>query len=356
MTGAVSENTMALAFMPRAIAGKIYHMAARGASADRLLQEARELDGNESWRPEPGALRSQIRALRASACEVLLPGDESYPALLRHIADPPLCLFVRGRLPGPRATMVAVVGSRSSCGNALVFTEDLARSLARAGLTVVSGLARGVDSAAHKGCIEGGGVTVAVLGCGVDICYPRENKTLMGTIARGGAVLSEYPMGTAPQPYHFPCRNRLISGLCVGIIVVEGGARSGALVTAKCAAQQGRTVFAVPGAVWNPLSDGPNALIADGAVPVRGPDDVLQELMGVSPCAGGKRPKRETAGGPERAVLDALDHDQGRHVDVIARASGTPPAEVLTTLLRLEVKGLAGRLPGMRFFRVGKGI
>jgi len=245
------------------------------------------------------------------------------------------------------------VGSRASVGNSILFSRDLARSLAAAGVPVVSGMARGIDSAAHTGCLDGGTGTVAVLGCGVDVCYPRDNQSLMKRILMDGAIVSEYPMGTVPAAYHFPARNRIISGLCKGTVVVEAARGSGALVTARYASEQNRIVFAVPGAVWNPLSEGPNALIRDGAVPVRGVDDVLDEMFGIVPRRrrGGSSPAPCT-GRTERAVLNALDYDLPQHVDSVAEVAGVPAARALTMLLELEMKGLASQLRGKRFLRL----
>jgi len=195
-----------------------------------------------------------------------------------------------------------------------------------------------------------------VLGCGVDVCYPRENQALMRRILDSGAIISEYAMGTAPVAYHFPARNRIISGLCKGTVVVEAGRGSGALVTAKHAYEEGRIVFAVPGAVWNPLSEGPNALIRDGAVPVRDVHDVLDEVFGLAPR--GEREKRSPAARltrTEHAVLNALDYDLPRHVDSVAGVAGVPAALALTLLLELEMKGLAGQLRGKRFLRLSRG-
>jgi DNA processing protein len=354
--GGALSCAVALSFVPRVLRADLYPLAAGGASAEEMLQRAEELDPAMSWAPDSRLLEKNIKALKSSGARVVHAGEEDYPPSLRSIYDPPICLFVRGRFPAPSVPAVAIVGSRSSAGNSISFSRELARLLAAEGVPVVSGMARGIDSAAHAGCLDGGAGTVAVLGCGVDVCYPRDNQALMRRILESGAVISEYAMGTAPAAYHFPARNRIISGLCKGTVVVEAARGSGALVTAKHAYEEGRIVFAVPGAVWNPLSEGPNALIRDGAVPVRGVHDVLDELFGLAPR--GEREKRSPAvrlTRAEHAVLNALDYDLPRHVDSVAGVAGVPAALALTLLLELEMKGLAGELRGKRFLRLSRG-
>jgi DNA processing protein len=354
VTAGRSASRAELAFLPRSLSNALFPLASGGAPAERVLEEAYALDPSGSWKPDARVLAREIEALERTATRIVLAGDADYPPLLRHTAFPPICLHVRGALPASHETHVAIVGSRSSAGNSLTFTRDLARALGRAGVPVVSGMARGIDAAAHEGCLEADGATVAVLGCGADVCYPKDNRRLMEMITERGAVVSELPMGTTPAPFNFPARNRIISGWCAGTIVVEAGPGSGAMITAKYAIEQGRTVFAVPGAVWNPLSAGPNSLIVDGAAPVRGPDDVLQELMGVSALKGTGRPREAARVGPlEKTLLDALDYDEPRHVDAVAKVAGIPASKALSALLDLEIRGMAGRRMGLRFFRVG---
>ncbi len=347
---------MELAFLPRALRRELTPLALAGAPPERILESANELSRPGSWRPGPDVLESQIKAMECTHAGLLLLSDPAYPEPLRHISDPPIALYYRGQAQNPGGTWLAVVGSRKSSGNSISFTKDLARTLSEAGVGIVSGMAAGIDTAAHEGCIEGGGRTVAVLGCGVDVCYPRRNRALMELISQCGMVVSEYPMGTAPQPFHFPERNRIISGWCDGTLVVEAGRQSGALITARLASDQGRTVLAVPGAVWNPLSWGSNALIRDGAVPVRGPEDILDELVGILPRGKGSR---SDPGAPlkdsELAVLEALDYDLPMHVDAVAEITRYPVSSVLPILLGLEMRGMAGQFPGKRFIRVAKG-
>lgn len=356
MKGSPCSASILLAFLPRILSRELFPLAEEGAAPERLIDKAKELDPSGAWIPPPELLTREAAALESGETELVRAGEKSYPSLLRQIADPPLCLHVRGELPDFRSPAVAIVGSRTSVGNSVSFTKKLAHDLAAAGVTIVSGMARGIDSAAHAGCLDDGFPTVAVLGCGADICYPRENRKLMKRIIARGAIVSEYPMGTPPRAFHFPARNRIISGCCLGAIVVEAGRTSGALVTAKFAMEQNRAVFAVPGAVWNPLSSGPNDLLRDGAIPVRGADDVLEEIFGIVPRAGMREKSTPPVlGRPERDVLGALDYDEARHIDTVARLARVPAARALTLLLDLEMKGLANQLKGKRFLRVGRG-
>lgn len=347
---------VALGYVPRALRSELCILAAEGAGAEDILERAWRLDPVMKWMPDAGRLERDADALERMGGRAVLAGDDTYPPLLRQIHDPPLCLYARGVLPDPTTPAVAIVGSRASVGNSLSFAEELSRALAAYGVTVVSGMARGIDGAAHKGCLTGGAKTVAVLGCGVDVCYPRDNRLLMKRIIDGGAVISEYPMGTPPTPYHFPARNRIISGCCSGTVVVEAARHSGALVTADYASEQGRVVFAVPGAVWNPLAEGPNALLRDGAVPVRGAHDVIEEMFGIAPRdRGDGAVEKERMTRDERAVLSALDYDVPRHVDAVCGCARVSAPRTLTLLLELEIKGLARQFSGKRFIRLNPG-
>lgn len=356
MSAAELSAVATLGFAPRSVAKWLVPLAARGADAGLLLERARELRSSDEWWPDSRRLDAELDALEKTNATILLFGHPQYPTLLRRTPDPPLCLHVRGRLPDRGKTCVAIVGSRSSKRNCLSFTSEMARGLASAQVPVVSGMARGVDAAAHSGCLDGGELTLAVLGCGVDVCYPRENKDLMERILETGALVSEHPMGVQPAPYHFPERNRIISGWCAGTVVVEAGAGSGALITSRYALEHNRTVFAVPGAVWNPLSFGPNELIRDGAVPVRNAGDILEEVFGIVP----REAKSEALASPrltdvEGALLRLLDHDVAQHADDLARLAGLSSSEALPALLGLEIKGLATQIRGLRFLRIGGG-
>lgn len=221
---------------------------------------------------------AELERLEKSGVGYVILEEPDYPRRLKEIFDPPPGLFYLGRLPDGDAPAVAIVGSRRPTSYGLAAAEKLGRDMARAGVTVVSGMARGIDTAAHLGVLGDGGATVAVLGCGVDVVYPRENKKVMEKIAVNGAVISEFPPGSAPEAWHFPVRNRIISGLVGALVVVEAAERSGALITADLALEQGREVLAVPGNITSPLSRGPNRLIKQGARLVEGPEDILEEL------------------------------------------------------------------------------
>lgn len=275
--------------------------------------------------------------------------DPSYPGPLRTIADPPRTLYLRGTLRDEDRTAVAVVGARRASAYGVAVAEWLGRDLARCGVAVVSGLARGIDAAAHRGALRGGGRTIAVLGCGVDIVYPPEHARLMAQIIEAGAVLAEYPPGTPPLKHQFPARNRIISGLSLGVVVVEGREDSGALITADCALEQGREVFAVPGGIFEQTSALPHRLLQQGAKLVTGVEDILEELR--LP----KRPPPAAASaialeGIEAAVYAQLTMDP-QHVDALVLRCGAPVAEVGRALVGLELRGLVRVLAGQRYVR-----
>lgn len=288
------------------------------------------------------------RRLPGPAEELTLE-DAAYPAVLREIADPPEPLYVRGTLDEQDRAAVAVVGARRASAYGLAVAEWLGRELGRHRVTVVSGMARGIDAAAHRGALMAGGRTIAVLGCGPDVVYPAEHEDLMGQIIDSGAVVTEFPPGTPPLPHHFPQRNRIISGLSLGVVVVEGRERSGALVTADFALDQGREVFAVPGSIFGETSYLPHRLLQEGAKPVTTVDDILSEL---------RLPQRvdqipalvPTLDGPEAVVFAQLDFDP-QHIDALAEHTALPVAEVGRALLVLELRGLVRTLAGQRYVR-----
>lgn len=280
--------------------------------------------------------------------------DPRYPELLKNIFDPPLGIFVRGKLIDIDQKAVAIVGSRKPTPYGLAVAERLGAGLAGAGVVVVSGMARGVDTAAHRGALGAGGRTVAVLGCGVDVVYPRENKKLMEEICGRGAVISEFPPGSPPEAWHFPVRNRIISGLTRGVVVVEAAEQSGALITADMALEQGRDVMAVPGNISSPMSCGPNRLIKQGAKLVEGPDDILDEL-GFNRLFNegenrGVAPPRLTS--EEKAVMSVMNHHPASLDQVVGR-SGLSAQQVLAALMFLELKGLVRQLPGKNYAAAG---
>ena len=270
---------------------------------------------------------------------ILRRDDPGYPVLLRAIADPPDRLYVRGTIPS--GCMIAVVGSRRATPYGLRVAERLARELAGLGVVVVSGLARGVDAAAHRGALAAGGQTVAVLAGGLDRIYPPEHASMAEQIAGQGALLSEARDGTAPLPGLFPVRNRIISGLSRGLVVVEAAERSGALITARMALEQGREVFAVPGSIENPLTAGTHGLIRDGAGLVQGVEDVLAEFPDLA-LAYARAPARARArSGPQEpelaAVWELLDWVEPRHHDELAASLGLEVQEVSRRLTLLEM-------------------
>jgi DNA processing protein len=286
----------------------------------------------------------------AERIQVVSRNDPAYPRLLRVIADPPQTLYVRGALRDEDGLAVAIVGSRRASAYGLAVAEWLGRELASCGVTVISGLARGVDAAGHRGALAGAGRTIAVLGCGVDVIYPPEHRRLMAQIAEAGAVVSEFPPGTPPLKHQFPRRNRLISGLALGVVVVEGREDSGAVITADFALDQGREVFAVPGSIFDATSRTPHRLLQQGATPVACVEDILDALglAALRPLSPAGAPVATE--GIEARVYAQLDL-QPRHPDALALRCRLPVAEVSRALTLLEVRGLARALPGRRYVR-----
>lgn len=298
------------------------------------------------------AARQRAAAEQCGAHLVTLE-DAAYPPTLRRVPLPPPFLFVRGSLAREDGLAVAVVGSRRPTPYGLRTAEGLAGDLAVRGVTVVSGLARGVDTAAHRGALAASGRTVAVLGSGVDVVYPPENRALAREVERAGAVVSQFPMGTAPLALHFPIRNRLIAGLALGTVVVEAAERSGALITARSAGELGREVYAVPGNVSSSVSEGTNRLIQDGAKLVRNWEDVVAEWPAVwrralRPVAAA--PASAPSGGPEGRLL-ALLGDDPVTIDALIEEARLPAGEVAASLTTLELRGLVRQLPGQRYVR-----
>lgn len=285
---------------------------------------------------------------------VIHPGDPGYPPLLASVSSPPV-LHVRGRLLTEDALAVAIVGARRASPYGLAAAERLGAGLAAAGITVVSGLARGVDGAAHRGALEAGGRTVAVLGSGIDVVYPPEHRRLAEAIASQGAVVSQFAPGTRPLAGHFPARNRTIAGLTLGVVVVEASERSGALITATWAAELGREVFALPGPVTAEGSQGPHRLIREGARLIRDWADVVDDLpepwrraVRQPPATpGGDGP--EWPSGDEGLVLAVLRQDEPRHIEQVIEAAGLDPGRVAAALLGLELGGRARALEGQRW-------
>ncbi|MEO8359482.1 MAG: DNA-processing protein DprA [Vicinamibacteria bacterium] len=293
---------------------------------------------------EGRSARQQAELIYKDACRkgqsMVALGDAGYPSSLAAIYDPPPVLFFKGSFSDRRR--VAIVGARAATGSGRSLARDLARGLAAAGLEVVSGLARGIDGSAHEGALSGNGTTLAVLGSSVDIIYPAEHELLAGRIEGHGAVISEFIPGTRPSPPHFPRRNRIIVGLSEAVILIEAGNRSGALITARLALDEGRDVLAVPGRPGDPLSYGPNLMIRDGATLIRSLDDVLEHLgLGVNTPTK-KSPARDP-------VLEKLGDSVVKSVNQLALDTGLAPSDLIARLSELELDGKIERLPGTLF-------
>jgi DNA processing protein len=282
----------------------------------------------------------------------LEPASAEFPPRLRDIPDPPARLWLRGQAPSLSGHAVAIVGSRRASHGSLEIARRLARDLAAIGLTVVSGLARGCDAAAHRGALDAGGRTVAVLGSGLDVMYPPEHDTLAAAITGRGAVVSEFAPAAPPLPFQFRQRNRLISGLSHGVVVIEAGERSGSLITAGCALAQGREVMVVPGTVHAGRNRGGHLLIRDGAALVENAEDVLGVLIGAMPAPPTRPGDGPADDGPTGdSVLDAIDPDDPQEFDALARRLPMPPRELLARLADLELAGTIERVAGGRFVR-----
>jgi DNA processing protein len=284
---------------------------------------------------------------------VVTLADENYPRLLLEIADPPPLFYARGRLELLQRSALAIVGSRNASAQGERNAEDFARTLSAAGLTIVSGLALGIDAAAHRGGLVGRGSTIAVLGTGIDLVYPQRNAALAAEIADRGLLLSEFPLGTPAAAHNFPRRNRLISGLAGGCLVIEAATASGSLITARSAAEQGREVFAVPGSIHSPLSKGCHLLIKSGAKLVECADDVLSELGALPVAAKAFRGSAPVSMAEPPGLLAHMGHDPV-DVDALCARAGLPPDQVSSELLRLELDGRITALPGGFFQRLEK--
>ncbi|MBU1275328.1 MAG: DNA-processing protein DprA [Proteobacteria bacterium] len=313
----------------------------------RLRPQVARAVHRRAWEVDP---QQQLKALQAMGAGVLTLHDPAYPPLLAGVYAPPPVLFVLGDLSPCLAGGVAVVGSRAMSPYGRRLAGELGRDLARQGVSLVSGLARGVDAAAHRGALEAKGHTVGVLGCGLDVAYPREHKDLIAQMAAQGAVISEFPLGTQPAPAHFPVRNRVISGLSRAVVVVEAGLKSGSLITARHALEQGREVFAVPGPVGSATSAGSNQLIKEGARLLTSSRDLF-EPGALPPGPGPGTPRPADPGEPSPAEAELLKHigPEPLHIDQIGRASGLGPGELATFLLNLVLAERVVELPGKHY-------
>ncbi|WP_440224566.1 DNA-processing protein DprA [Dokdonella sp. MW10] len=343
--------------------------ALRGGTAARELDEA-----TRGWldAPDDARIDADLAWLALPAHQLVGWDDPDYPTLLRDIPGAPAALFVAGDASLLWMPQLAIVGSRAASAGGLATTRRFARTLAAAGFTITSGMADGIDGAAHEAALDAGGRTIAVLGTGPDLVYPRKHAGLAARIAAEGALVSELPPGTPGKAEHFPRRNRILSGLALGTLVVEAGLKSGSLITARCATEQGREVFAIPGAITNPLARGCHQLIRDGARLVETPEEVgaslashaielgdhLRERLGVMADAGAAcdtGADRAAAHDPEYArLLSALGHE-ACDVDTLAARSGLAVPALSSMLLLLELEGRVAAAPGGRYQRLDGG-
>jgi DNA processing protein len=333
--------------LPRESAAALAALGLGDAAIEALRNPSAEgIAADERWHAGPGR-------------QLVTWGSPAYPALLASIPDAPLVLFVEGDAPALSLPQLAIVGSRNPTPIGRDTAEQFARHLADAGLAITSGLALGIDAAAHRGALAGGGRTIAVLGCGLDRVYPRENAALAQEIAAHGALVSDLPTGTPPLRQHFPRRNRVISGLSVGTLVVEAALQSGSLITARLAAEQGREVFAIPGSIHSPLARGCHRLIRQGAKLVETADDIFAELgallAGLRPAPRAEAPDRQEDSGRAldkdyEILLDALGFEPAA-VDTLVARTGFAAGAVASMLLILELEGRIAQQPGGLFCR-----
>ena len=310
---------------------------------------AREIAAFDQWQ----AVEAELEHLAGLNARLVTQTESEYPERLRQIHDPPPFLYIRGHFTPQDDLAIALVGARTASTYGRKMARELAHELAGCGVCVVSGLARGIDSEAHQASLEAGGRTIAVLGSGLDVMYPREHIALAERIAESGAVVSEFSFGSQPEAGNFPYRNRVISGISLGTVVVEATEKSGSLITAQCALDQNREVFAVPGPVTASRSRGPHRLIKDGAKLVESIDDILSEIAPAL-ARTDRDEKNETSAPvvplePDEERVFQLFPEEAVHVDTLITGSGLAPARVLEVLLGLELKGIVTQQPGMYF-------
>ncbi len=314
-------------------------------------------DAIKGYRPDE-ELQKEIDLAQKQGVRIITLGDSEYPALLKQIHDPPPYLYLKGSLAGTE-TGIAVVGARNASSYGMAMAKQLCRDLALMGMTIVSGMARGIDTAAHTGALEAEGKTVAVLGSGLGVIYPYENKNLFYRISETGAVVSEFPMMEEPLPYNFPARNRIISGMTLGTVVVEAAKRSGSLITARLAGEQGREVFAVPGNVNSLKSAGAHNLLKQGAKLVSCAQDVMEEFPQLAAGVASKRVSGKAGAEPLSTALPDLTGEEARvfdmlepypiHIDELSRKVNMPIGRLSGILLNLELKGAVSQSPGKYF-------
>ena len=350
------------------------------AQIDGLTPDVRQqlIDGRSR-----APLAQELELIEQHQCHIVTINDDAYPPLLKQIHDPPVLLYIIGEFPLQDAPSIAIVGSRSPTGYGKTISHQLSHQLAERGITVVSGFARGIDTCVHRGALEAGGHTIAVFGCGLSIIYPETNRALATEIIESGALISEFPMTMPPRGNNFPRRNRVISGLTLGTLVVEASDRSGSLITARHAAEQGREVFAVPGQIFSNVSRGTHSLINQGATLINSVDDLLDALpQDYTKILGGESPETTRQPPPskrpdkavrpqsaeeksapvpqpkaelnltpdEQTVLSTMDASS-IHIDQIARVTQLPIGKVSSLLVMLELKGVVQQLPGKQFVK-----
>ncbi len=307
-------------------------------------------------------IQRELDAVETGKFSILTLSEPQYPHRLKTIADPPPLLYYTGSFQECDQQALAIVGARKGSHAGRAFTRTLSGDLAALGFTIVSGLARGIDADAHQGALTAGGRTLAVLGCGIDRTYPPEHHTLRQQIEQHGTVFSEFPMGTSPQSFHFPQRNRIISGLSLGVIVTEATLKSGSLITARMALEQNREVFAVPGNVAHPLSHGPHGLIQQGAKLVQQPWDIVEEILPMLEPSSRENLERRhnevetqtiplVLGPEEQHLFDRIPLEPISLDELITQGSYSS-SEVMSILLSLEMKGLIKQVPGLQYVRI----
>lgn len=338
----------------------VFEASLRSLESAGLRRET--IDAIKSSEPREKAA-NEIAELARLGGEALILTDERYPSLLRETYDPPIVIYCLGDLAAALSQpAIAIVGSRRCSTYGRNVAEKLSRELSERGVTIVSGLARGIDSAAHRGALDGLGLTVGVMGTGLDAVYPKENRKLAARIAEQGALVTEFPLATPPISQNFPFRNRVISGLALGVMIVEGAERSGSLITARLAYEQGRDVFAVPGNITSAKSFGPNYLIKDGAKLVQTWRDVIEELpadmkAAILSAERGEQTAKQVGvdavelTDPERKVLKMLNTDDPVHIDLLIANAGLGSGELMGALLKLEMLDRIRQLPGKCFVR-----
>ncbi|MEK7683714.1 MAG: DNA-processing protein DprA, partial [Nitrospirota bacterium] len=308
--------------------------------------KAKNIKGYSRWE----RIDNQLEKLDATGIKIISFSNKDYPETLKNIEDAPIALYIKGTIQKEDRYAVAIVGSRKYSSYGKLAAEKLSSELSSMGFTIVSGMARGIDTLAHTAAINSGGRSIAVLGSGIDVPYPPENRGLMEKLAASGCVISEFPPGTPPERENFPKRNRIISGLSLGVLVVEATADSGSLITASCALEQGKEVFAVPGNINSVNSKGTNDLIKKGAKLVQSAEDVIEEL---APILKGYIRTREKANielsVEEKRLCDIMTAEP-KHVDMLSRESKMPAQKVLGILLSLELNGIAKQAEGKKFF------